>query len=94
MGMEKNRLHQLNETHRYSNRPHPLLRERVRCQMEKVFSWGRGQDGRLGHGDYKDRWEPCRVSGLGQEPVALIAAGTAHSMAVSLPQSVHVWGRG
>eukprot|EP00752_Nemacystus_decipiens_P013078 g11567.t1 len=60
----------------------------------KVFSWGRGQDGRLGHGDYKDRWEPCRVNGLGADPVALIAAGTAHSMAVALPQSVHVWGRG
>lgn len=63
-------------------------------QYEKVFSWGRGRDGRLGHGDYKDRWEPCRVGGLGPEPVALIAAGAAHSMAVSLPQSVHVWGRG
>lgn len=62
--------------------------------MEKVFSWGRGQDGRLGHGDYKDRWEPCRVNGLGPEPVALVAAGAAHSMAASLPQSVHVWGRG
>ncbi|CAM9300141.1 unnamed protein product [Scytosiphon promiscuus] len=60
----------------------------------KVFSWGRGQDGRLGHGDYKDRWEPCRVEGLGPDPVALMAAGVAHSIAVSLPQSVYVWGRG
>ncbi|CBJ30727.1 conserved unknown protein [Ectocarpus siliculosus] len=60
----------------------------------KVFSWGCGQDGRLGHGDYKDRWEPCRVEGVGSDPVALIGAGAAHSMAVSLPQSVHLWGRG
>ncbi|CAM9708860.1 unnamed protein product, partial [Ectocarpus fasciculatus] len=59
-----------------------------------VFSWGCGQDGRLGHGDYKDRWEPCRVEGVGSDPVALIGAGAAHSMAVSLPQSVHLWGRG
>ncbi|CAM9305770.1 unnamed protein product, partial [Ectocarpus sp. 13 AM-2016] len=60
----------------------------------KVFSWGCGQDGRLGHGDYKDRWEPCRVEGVGSDPVALIGAGAAHSIAVSLPQSVHLWGRG
>lgn len=60
----------------------------------KVFTWGRGQDGRLGLGDYANRWEPCRVEGLGSEPVTLIAAGKAHSMAVALPQAVHVWGRG
>lgn len=64
------------------------------CSRTKVYSWGYGKDGRLGHGDYKDRWEPCQVGGLGPEPVGLIAAGTAHSMVVSLPQSVHMWGRG
>lgn len=72
----------------------PFFTPTKRLAISKAYSWGRGRYGRLGHGDYKDRWEPCRVEGLGVEPVALIAAGKAHSMAVSLPQAVFVWGRG
>ncbi|CAN0006919.1 unnamed protein product, partial [Choristocarpus tenellus] len=59
-----------------------------------VYSWGRGKDGRLGHGDYLDRWEPCTVELLRGEKVSLVAAGKAHSLAVALPQTVYTWGRG
>ena len=29
-----------------------------------VYTWGMGRDGRLGHGDYNDRWEPTIVEKL------------------------------
>ncbi|CAM9746425.1 unnamed protein product, partial [Discosporangium mesarthrocarpum] len=60
----------------------------------KVYSWGRGRDGRLGHGDYLPRWHPALVEALDGEVVSLIAAGKAHSLAVALPQATYMWGRG
>ena len=36
----------------------------VVVSTDGVFSWGSNDGGRLGHGDFEDRWEPCSVETL------------------------------
>ena len=49
----------------------------------EVYTWGRGEDGRLGHGDGSDKPVPTLVAGpLRGRRVVSIAAGLIHSMAV------------
>ena len=56
-----------------------------------VYSWGRGDCGRLGHGDEDDQLLPKRVEGL-QERVCSVAAGESHSLAVTSTGAVYSWG--
>lgn len=59
----------------------------------KVYSFGEGSKGQLGHGDLTDRWTDC---GLVQplEGVAMlqVSAGSAHSLALSEFGDVYAWG--
>jgi len=50
--------------------------------MHGVWSWGSGDGGRLGHGDLKDRLEPCRIKTFENEIVIQVEASTWHSVAV------------
>ncbi len=68
-----------------------------------LFVWGRGRDGRLGHGDYEDRDEPERLVFFDERKLAprIVAAGDAHSLVVvdaargaAAPEGVYAWGRG
>ena len=49
----------------------------------EVFSWGEGEDGRLGHGAQTSETEPRVVLQLLPHVITEIAAGGAHSAAVS-----------
>ena len=46
---------------------------------KKLFSWGRGQSGRLGHSDFKDRHSPKMIAFFSPYKVEFCAAGHAHS---------------
>ena len=64
-----------------------------------LYTWGRGGDGRLGHGaDTSSRLVPTRVTGgaLEDEGVSVVrvAAGELHSMAVTDSGQLLTWGRG
>ncbi|KAJ6655417.1 hypothetical protein lerEdw1_005414 [Lerista edwardsae] len=60
----------------------------------ELFSWGQNDRGQLGLGRWTDSiQEPQLVQALKGIPLAKIAAGTAHSMAVSLSGSVYSWGK-
>ena len=50
-----------------------------------LWSWGLGRDGRLGHGDVRDRDVPTLVDAPGIRNVTFVsaAAGYAHSAGVS-----------
>ena len=62
----------------------------ARTSSGRVFSWGKGADGNLGHGDNKDKDTPAEISGL----VALnLAAGDSHSLAVC-EGGIYTWGKG
>lgn len=47
----------------------------------KLYTWGEGDHGRLGHGDSNARYVPTQVSGLSD--VASVACGSSHTLAVS-----------
>jgi hypothetical protein len=45
----------------------------------KVYTWGAGENGRLGHGDASDRISPTVVAGMRQHKVASVYAGSVHT---------------
>uniref|UniRef100_A0A6Q2X107 Alsin Rho guanine nucleotide exchange factor ALS2 b n=1 Tax=Esox lucius TaxID=8010 RepID=A0A6Q2X107_ESOLU len=49
----------------------------------EVWTWGRGQEGQLGHGDQLPRLQPLCIKTLNGEEVVKVAAGTHHSLAVT-----------
>lgn len=64
----------------------------------EVYAWGRGSHGRLGLGDYNDRWKPCLIRSLKSLKATIIGAGSCHSLTVCEAQDgeqhVYCWGKG
>ena len=64
-----------------------------------AWSWGRGEWGRLGHGDSSDCYEPTKIEGGGEtHSVALpklsaAFAADAHSGCLTVSGEVYTWGR-
>lgn len=58
-----------------------------------VLSWGGNTHGQLGHGDTLNRFVPVPVSALWALPVVQIAAGEAHSLALTAGGCVFSFGR-
>jgi alpha-tubulin suppressor-like RCC1 family protein len=66
------------------------------CEDGHVFSWGYGQNGRLGHGDITDCLKPRRIDAFvlsDEQRMVEIAAGDSHSMARN-KFGVYTWGSG
>ncbi|KAJ4951449.1 hypothetical protein NE237_028281 [Protea cynaroides] len=60
-----------------------------------VCSWGRGEDGQLGHGDAEDRLSPTQMSALDGLEIVSVTCGADHTIAFSEPQmQVYSWGWG
>lgn len=60
-----------------------------------VCSWGRGEDGQLGHGDAEDRLSPTQVSALEGHEIVSVTCGADHTTAYSETQAeVFSWGWG
>ena len=59
-------------------------------QGGRVFTWGRGGTGSLGHGARVIQNTPAHVEGLGG--VVDVAAGEVHSLAVDRGGRVYAWG--
>ncbi|KAL5560374.1 hypothetical protein UlMin_036585 [Ulmus minor] len=53
----------------------------------EVYTWGKGANGRLGHGDIEDRKTPTLVEALKDRHVKFIACGSNYSAAICL----HKW---
>ncbi|XP_069388473.1 alsin-like isoform X5 [Paralichthys olivaceus] len=58
----------------------------------EVWSWGRGSEGQLGHGDQLARLQPLCIKSLTGEEVIKVAAGSHHSLALSAQCKVYSWG--
>ena len=56
----------------------------------KVFSWGYGEDGQLGHGDCRDYLAPKEIAGLDGN-VSMIACGHSHSGCIC-DKKLFMWG--
>ncbi|KAE8685706.1 Regulator of chromosome condensation (RCC1) family with FYVE zinc finger domain isoform 3 [Hibiscus syriacus] len=59
----------------------------VLTSRNEVYTWGKGANGRLGHGDVEDRKKPTLVEGLKDRHVKFIACGSNYSAAICL----HKW---
>lgn len=58
-----------------------------------VCSWGRGEDGQLGHGDAEDRISPTQVTALDGQDIVSVSCGADHSTAYSeSSKQVYSWG--
>ncbi|KAK7279857.1 hypothetical protein RJT34_24916 [Clitoria ternatea] len=59
----------------------------VLTSKNEVYTWGKGANGRLGHGDVEDRKTPTLVETLKDRHVKYIACGSNYSAAICL----HKW---
>nr|XP_057937241.1 alsin-like isoform X2 [Doryrhamphus excisus] len=58
----------------------------------EVWSWGRGSEGQLGHGDQLARLQPLCIKNLTGEEVIKVAAGSHHSLVLTAQCQVYSWG--
>uniref|UniRef100_A0A8C5RU35 Alsin Rho guanine nucleotide exchange factor ALS2 n=1 Tax=Laticauda laticaudata TaxID=8630 RepID=A0A8C5RU35_LATLA len=58
----------------------------------EVWSWGKGKDGQLGHGDILPRLQPLCVKSLDGKEVIHLSAGGHHSLALTAKSQVYAWG--
>ncbi|CAO2035153.1 unnamed protein product [Urochloa humidicola] len=60
-----------------------------------LCSWGRGEDGQLGHGDAEDRLVPTVLSGFDAPGITSVICGADHTTAYSEEElQVYSWGWG
>lgn len=60
----------------------------------KIFSWGEGEDGKLGHGNRLTLEKPKMIESLKTKRVRDIACGSAHSAAITSQGELYTWGLG
>ncbi|KAK5650580.1 hypothetical protein RI129_001609 [Pyrocoelia pectoralis] len=60
----------------------------------KVFSWGEGDDGKLGHGNRLNLDKPKIIDALRSKRVRDIACGSSHSAAITSSGELYTWGLG
>jgi len=60
----------------------------------RAYSWGEGDDGRLGHGDYESCTVPRRIAGLDNVRVCALSSSWHHTIALSDTGRVYSWGQG
>ncbi|XP_053087661.1 alsin isoform X2 [Pangasianodon hypophthalmus] len=65
---------------------------RLPSLQTEVWSWGRGQEGQLGHGDVLPRLQPLCIKSLSGKEVVRVAAGALHSLALTAQSQVFSWG--
>ncbi|XP_066543467.1 alsin isoform X2 [Amia ocellicauda] len=58
----------------------------------EVWSWGRGKEGQLGHGDILPRLQPLCIKSLSNKEVIRVAVGAHHSLALTAQSQVFSWG--
>jgi E3 ubiquitin-protein ligase HERC2 len=58
----------------------------------ELFSWGSGEDERLGHDSQENQPSPKRVEALRGVRVSSVAVGGFHALALSEDGSVYAWG--
>ena len=66
----------------------------ARTREGLLYSWGSGEAGQLGLEECRDRNTPQLIEALAREKVMLLAAGGAHSLAVTKEGVVFSWGEG
>ena len=60
----------------------------------KLYSWGQGDGGLLGHGNTESQYTPKLIDGLSSLTIMSVVCGGLHTLAVSKQGQVYSWGRG
>lgn len=60
----------------------------------EVYTWGRGDDGRLGHGDNGWKFVPRLVEELRGKNIRQVTCGSYHTAAVTVSGDLYTWGGG
>ena len=60
----------------------------------EVYSWGEGDDGKLGHGNKTSCDRPRVIEALRGKDITFIACGGAHSAAITATGELYAWGKG
>ena len=60
----------------------------------RVFSWGAGDNGCLGHGNEEEQLTPKLIEALQEVNVVVVEAGLTHSIAVTEDGQTYSWGSG
>lgn len=60
----------------------------------EVFTWGRGDDGRLGHGDNGWKYVPRLIHSLAGQVVTQVTCGSYHTAAITGNGALYTWGGG
>ncbi|XP_048506982.1 E3 ubiquitin-protein ligase HERC2 isoform X2 [Athalia rosae] len=60
----------------------------------KVFSWGEGEDGKLGHGNHLSLHKPRLIEALKSKRIRDVACGSGHSAAIASNGELYTWGLG
>lgn len=63
-------------------------------QDSKVFSWGEGDHGKLGHGNCLSLDKPRLIEALKSKRIRDVACGSAHSAAIASNGELYTWGLG
>ncbi|CAM9456319.1 unnamed protein product [Ectocarpus sp. 6 AP-2014] len=59
----------------------------------KLFTWGHGKSGRLGHGNEEVCMLPTQVEGLAHQAVTDVAVAETHTAALTREGELYTWGR-
>lgn len=59
----------------------------------RLFTWGKGTSGVLGHGNFHSYDEPTAVSSLSQEKLIMTQGGWSHTVTCSEEGNVFIWGK-
>ena len=59
----------------------------------ELWTWGRGESYRLGHGSKEDERRPRRVEGLDEKRVVDVSCGSSHTVVVCAEGDVYAWGQ-
>eukprot|EP00903_Cladosiphon_okamuranus_P017449 g16073.t1 len=59
----------------------------------RLYTWGHGKSGRLGHGHEGTCMLPTRVEGLAHQTVTEVATAESHTAALTSSGAVYTWGR-
>ena len=63
------------------------------CEEGRVYTWGKGNRGKLGDGDNNDQVNiPRRVGAI--KDIVAVGAGFGHSVAIGHDGAIYLWGRG
>jgi len=60
----------------------------------EVYTWGRGDDGRLGHGDNGWKYVPRIAQSLAGQVIVQVTCGSYHTAAVASNGDLYTWGGG